>query len=106
MNQVKKLLEPGLKSPEQVLDYGSEYKCLGYWINDHLDNKILVEKVGLAARRSLGSLIAKSKGNGGFSAQTYSYLYSTLIMPIIDYSCCVWGYEKQSFRIEMLCNIF
>ena len=55
-----------------------------------------MEKVALAARRSLGSLIAKSKENGGFSAQTYSYLYSTLIMPIIDYSCCVWGYEKHS----------
>ena len=94
---------------DQVLDYCSEYKYLGYWINEHLDHKKSVEKVTLAARRSLESLIAKSKENGGFSAQTYSYLYSTLIMPIIDYSCCVWGYEKQSFRIhpkKMLCNIF
>ena len=55
-----------------------------------------VDKVALAARRSLGSLIAKSKENGGFSAQTYSYLYSTLVTPVIDYSCCVWGYEKHS----------
>ena len=27
--------------------------------------------------------------------QTYSYLYSTLVTPVIDYSCCVWGYEKH-----------
>ena len=81
---------------DQVLDYCSEYKYLGYWINEHLDHKTVVDKVALAARRSLGSLIAKSKENGGFSAQTYSYLYSTLVTPVIDYSCCVWGYEKHS----------
>ena len=80
---------------DQVLDYCSEYKYLGYWINKHLDHKT-VDKVALAARRSLGSLIAKSKENGGFSVQTYSYLYSTLVTPVIDYSCCVWGYEKHS----------
>ena len=60
-----------------------------------LYHKKSVEKVALAARRSLGSLIAKSKENGGFSAQTYSYLYSTLIMPIIDYSCC-YGVMKNT----------
>ena len=74
---------------DQVLDYSSEYKYLGYWINEHLDHKMLVDKVALATRRSLGSLIAKSKENGGFSVQTYSYLYSTLVTPVIDYSCCV-----------------
>ena len=39
---------------------------------------------------------SQPKENGGFSAQTYSYLYSTLIVSIIDYSCYVWGYEKHS----------
>ena len=53
-------------------------------------------KVALAARRSLGSLIAKSKENGGFSEQTCSYLYSTLVMPIISYSCCVLESKKHS----------
>ena len=61
-----------------------------YWISDH---KTVVDKVALAARRPLESLITKSKEIGGFSAQTYSYLYSTLVMPVID-SCCVWGYEN------------
>ena len=54
---------------------------LGYWINEHHDHKESVEVV-LAARRSLGSFIAKSKENGGFSTQTYSYLYSIIIMPL------------------------
>ena len=46
----------------------------------------------MAARRSLGSLIAKSKENGGFSVQTYSYLYSTLIMNI----AVVYGVMKNT----------
>ena len=81
---------------DQVLDYCSEYKYLGYWINEHLDHKTLVDKVALAARRSLGSLIAKSKENGGFSAQTYSYLYSTLVTPVIDYTAAVYGAMRNT----------
>ena len=57
----------------------------------------MADKVALATRRSLGSLIAKSKEtDGGFSVQTYSYLYSTLVTPVIDYSCCVWDYAKHN----------
>ena len=46
---------------DQVLDYCSEYKYVGYWINELLDHKTSVEKVALAPRMSLESLTAKSK---------------------------------------------
>ena len=46
---------------DQVLDYCSEYKYVGYWINELLDHKTSVEKVALALRMSLESLTAKSK---------------------------------------------
>ena len=45
-------------------------------VSSALSYLTVVDKVALAARRSLGSLIAKSKENGGFSVQTYSYLYT------------------------------
>ena len=32
---------------------------------------------------------------GGFSFNTYTYLYNTLVAPIMEYSSCIWGFEQH-----------
>ena len=78
------------------LDYCSEYKYLGFWINQHLDISLTLQKVSLASRKSLACLIAKAKTVGGFPYDTFYYLYHSLVAPILDYSSCIWGYEERS----------
>ena len=76
--------------------YCDDYKYLGLWINEHLDTKEMVSKVNLAARRALGSLVGKAKALGGLSYTTYTYLYDTLVAPVMDYSSYIWGFEHYS----------
>ena len=75
------------------IEYCSEYKYLGLWINEHLDLDMMVGKVHLAARKTLGGLIAKCKDMGSFHYDTFSYLYDTLVAPVMDYSACIWGFK-------------
>ena len=52
-----------------------------------------MERVNLATKRALGSLVGKVKEVGGFSYNIYTYLYNTLIAPTADYCSCVWGFN-------------
>lgn len=54
----------------------------------------MVNKVIVASRRALSALIAKAKEIGGLSYNTYTYLYNTLVVPIMEYSSCIWGFEE------------
>ena len=71
------------------IEYCSEYKYLGLWINEHLDIAMMIDKVHLAARKSLGCLIAKYKDMGSLHYDTFSHLYDTLVAPVMDYSACI-----------------
>ena len=84
------------KCGNNQIQYCDEYKYLGLWINQYLDTKEIVGKVNLAARRALGCLISKAKALGGLSYNTYTYLYDTLVAPVMDYSSCIWGSEHYN----------
>ena len=86
----------GFQCGNNEVKYCDEYKYLGLWINEHLDTKEMVSKVNLAARRALGSLVGKAKALGGLSYTTYTYLYDTLVAPVMDYSSCTWDFEHYS----------
>ena len=47
---------------------------------------MMVDRVCLATRKTLGALIAKCKDMGCFHYDTYSHLYNTLAAPVMDYS--------------------
>ena len=40
------------------IEYCSEYKYLGLWINEYIDVSMMVDRVCLATRKTLGALIA------------------------------------------------
>ena len=84
------------KCGNNQIQYCNEYKYLGLWIIQYLDTKEIVGKVNLAARRALGCLISKAKALGGLSYNTYTYLYDTLVAPVMDYSSCIWGSEHYN----------
>ena len=77
------------------IEYCSEYKYLGLWINEYIDVSMMVDRVCLATRKTLGALIAKYKDMGSFYYDTYSHLYNTLVAPVMDYSSCIWGFKHH-----------
>ena len=77
------------------IEYCSEYKYLGLWINEYIDVSMMVDRVFLATRKTVGALIAKYKDMGSFYYDTYSHLYNTLVAPVMDYSSCIWGFKHH-----------
>ena len=79
------------------INHLSEYKYLGYWINEHLDQKTVVDKVALTARRSLGSLIAKSDGRPVTTMGLHSWPSGRLVT-LLWQKCsqiCCWQEESK-----------
>ena len=71
--------------------YTHQYKYLGFWINEFLDNSESVQKVYDHANRALGVLIAKSKAAGGLPMKCFSHLFNTLVLSRIEYTAAVWA---------------
>ena len=78
------------------LQYTSEYKYLGFWINEHLDLNKSIEHTACAAKKAVGILIAKSRNSGGFTFDVYFHLFQTLVLPIINYTAAIWGHREYS----------
>jgi hypothetical protein len=55
-----------------------------------------VEEVAKSATRALGAVIAKCKAHGNVPYDCFTYLYDSLVQPIIDYGSAIWGHKEFS----------
>ena len=81
--------------------YGSEdievvesYKYLGLIFDDHLDYNTTANALSGSAGRALGGIYSKFKKLNGLGYQTYTKLYHTGVVPIMDYCSGIWGYQN------------
>jgi hypothetical protein len=58
---------------------------LGLLLTEFLKYNDIAKAIAKSASRSLGLLIAKCKANGGFEFSTFSKLFETLVMSVIEY---------------------
>jgi len=68
--------------------YAHQYKYLGFWINEFLDNSESTQKVCDHANRVP---IAKSKFAGGLPVKVFSQLFNTLVLSRIEYTAAIWA---------------
>ena len=75
------------------LSFVQNYKYLGCWVNEYLNNAKTVDALTAAAGRSYGRIvnIFKYMGNMGYS--TYCMLYESYVLPVANYAAAVWGYQ-------------
>ena len=82
----------------------SEYKYLGVWINEFCDfsktEKVLSESSG----RALGKLISKFKGVKNMGYNTFTKLYNSCVVPIMNYGVGIWGIYSKSQLSEAVQN--
>ena len=71
------------------LHYTSEYKYLGFWINEHLAFNKSIEHTACAAKKAVGIFIAKSRSSGGFTFDVYFHLFPTIVLSIINYTIAI-----------------
>ena len=74
----------------------SEYKYLGFFLQEHLDFNVGVRYFTDAASRATGALISKFKTLKIVGFDTFKKLYFARVAPILEYSSEVWGYNKFS----------
>ena len=84
------------KYGNKTLDKISEYKYLGVILDEHLTftpcSKILSESGG----RALGAVISKFKQFKDVGFNTFSKMYESGVIPVMDYGSGVWGFTKNT----------
>ena len=70
------------------------YKYLGCIFNEHLDFTVTANTLADASGRALGSIISKCLKQNSLLYDTYSKVYNSGVVPIMDYASGVWGYKK------------
>ena len=87
----------------QTVDYVSVYRYLGVHLNEHMDSSIIAETLSKAGGRALSAVISKIQSYKDVGFKTYSQLYNSCVVPVLD--CCsgVWGF-KSFDKIDMIQN--
>ena len=79
------------KLGEKHVNYAKVYRYLGIHLSEHLNfstaEKVLAESSG----RALSGIINKFKYLGNMGFKTFTKLYDTGVVPIMDYGSEVWG---------------
>ena len=50
-----------------------------------------VENTAISANKAASYLIAKTRSSSAFLFAIYNHLYTTLVLPVIEYNCFIWG---------------
>ncbi len=82
----------------QVGEHGvkkvDRYKYLGDYLDEFLNYQTIRNILPGAASRSLGSVISKFKSFRNFGFKTYSKLFHSGVVPILDYCSGVQRFQK------------
>ena len=85
-----------LKLSGENMEFVSDYKYLGCWINEFGNDKKTVEALTAAAGRSFGRIIGLFKQLGNMGYRSYCTLYDTYVIPVANYAAGVWGFKSHS----------
>ncbi len=75
------------------MEYVSDYKYLGCWVNEFSNNNKTVEALTAAAGRSYGRIIDLIKRMGDMGYNSYCTLYHSYVLPVANYAAAVWGFK-------------
>ena len=78
------------------LPYTNTYKYLGLLLDQHLNYNDCIRTLADSESRALGSVISKLKSLKDVRYKTYSTLYNTQILPILNYCSSVWAHKKAN----------
>ena len=102
-NKGKQCSDFDFKVGNETVDYASVYRYLGVHLNEHLEFGIIAETLSKAGGRALGAVISKIHSYKDVGFKTYSKLYYTCVVPVLDYCSGVWGF-KNFDKIDMIQN--
>ena len=72
------------------------YKYLGLIFDEYVDFKTGIGTLADAGGRALGAVISKFKYMRDVGYKTYTKLYESAVVPVVDYFSAIWGSVKSS----------
>ena len=87
----KKLCRSKFSCSETPIQYTNSYKYLGVEFTEYLSWAKSVENTAISANKAATYLIAKTRSSSAFLFIIYNHLYTTLMLPVIEYSSFIWG---------------
>jgi hypothetical protein len=82
------------KLGKENVAHTQSYKYLGLYLDEHLNYKTALETLSRSASKALGALTAKYIKAKGLHFRTYTKLYNSTILPIMNYASVVWSTQK------------
>lgn len=73
-----------------------QYKYLGIILNEFLDFSVTADALAKSGSRGLGAITNKFKVLKDMGYKTYTQLWNSCVVPILDYAAGVWGSIKQN----------
>jgi hypothetical protein len=80
---------------QNIIRYKDEYKYLGVLLNEHGKFDLTIEELSKASGRALGALISKFRLSNDMGFKAYQKLYTSCVVPVMDYSCEIWGFKEN-----------
>jgi len=90
-----KQTEYSFKVGNMPLELVECYKYLGVFMHDKRNFTTNSEALAKGAGRALGSIISKVHHLKHFGFNSYTKLYNSCVIPIMDYCSSIWGYKQQ-----------
>ena len=69
----------------------NEYRYLGITLNYWLDQERMAQILSNAASKALGSVIGKTKENYDLGYHSFTKLFVSSVIPVMDYSIGAWS---------------
>lgn len=85
------------------VDIVETYKYLGIVLNYSLNFEVTAGFLAKSGGRALGAIYNKFRSNKGLSCKTYTKMFETGVVPILDYCSGVWG-NGQLSKIDTIQN--
>ena len=83
------------------LEISDNYRYLGVIFDEYLDFDKCAKTLSEAAGRSLGSIITKFKQYKNIGYHTFTKLYKTGVISILDYGASVWGFGNHKYAQQV-----
>ena len=81
------------KFGESILETVEMYKYLGVFLDEYVKFDKVASVLAESSGRALGGIISKFKNFKNTAFGTYHTLYERGVVPIMDYSASVWGFN-------------
>ena len=84
----------GFSFGDTVLNTVDKYKYLGCVLNEFLDYSCTMDILAESSSRALASIINTSIKESSLPFKTFTKLYNSCVVPVMDYCAGVWGYPS------------